>query len=322
MPIRGLTDRAATFPRIGALRKGAPKPATGNAPGRDLKHFRFTSDDPTVVEAFRAAYPEEPRDINIYLPYATPDENLSAWREEWKAGGLIHRCDGETCDIWWDRQQKKYRREPIPCPSLKLDKPACKAVGRLSVVIPELRRLGTVSVLTTSLHDILTLQGALQAFWLIRHDLRGIPFLLSRRGREISTPTDNGTRARREKWLISIEPSPRWVELQLAAAEQAATPLLLPAPTVIDLPAEAEDDGEDDAIGDEPTARTPQTARPDRPSAEGPAADFGGEPEDNEPPARVGLATGEIVEGTVTALPTEHHGPTLAELAQQAIAVG
>ena len=43
MPIIGLTDRPASFPQIGILRKGAPKPERG--PGRDLKHFRFDTDD-------------------------------------------------------------------------------------------------------------------------------------------------------------------------------------------------------------------------------------------------------------------------------------
>ena len=53
MPIKGLTDRKSLKPRLpslGKLRKGAEK--TANKPGADLAYFRFTSDNPEVVEAF------------------------------------------------------------------------------------------------------------------------------------------------------------------------------------------------------------------------------------------------------------------------------
>jgi len=52
MPIIGLTDRPASFPQIGILRKGAPSEKKVNQQGkeyssfgRDLKHFRFDTDD-------------------------------------------------------------------------------------------------------------------------------------------------------------------------------------------------------------------------------------------------------------------------------------
>lgn len=224
MPIKGLTNEKAEFPEIGQLRKGAEKPANGI--GKDLTYFRFTSEIPDVAAAFTSAYNGEPRLINVFLPFQTADENWEAWQEEYKAGGLVHRCDGETCTIWL-KEDGSYSRDPKPCPG------GCKPVGRLKVIIPELRRLAYVTVLTSSIHDIRNLDAQLRALYSLRQDLRGIPLQLRRRPKKISTPSGKGgQRARREKWLLSIEAAPSWVELQLAAQEAAAIPQL-PTGTVI-----------------------------------------------------------------------------------------
>ena len=69
MPIIGLTDRPASFPQIGILRKGAPKPERG--PGRDLKHFRFDTDDTDAAGRFRTVYGNEPTSIHVFLPFAS-----------------------------------------------------------------------------------------------------------------------------------------------------------------------------------------------------------------------------------------------------------
>ena len=60
MAIKGLTTRADITPRfrtLGKLRKGGEKTAKGYGP--DLDHFRFTSDDATIVDAFMDVYGEE-----------------------------------------------------------------------------------------------------------------------------------------------------------------------------------------------------------------------------------------------------------------------
>ena len=219
MAIKGLTDQQAAFPQIGILRKGAEKPEKGDRPGADLTYFRFTSDDDSALTAFKAAYGPEPRDINVYLPYPSMDENLGSFQEHWVAGGLKHRCDGETCLVW-QNSDGAYITTPKPCPG------SCKAVGRLAVVIPELKRLAFVTVLTTSLHDIMTLTQNLRALELMRGDLRGIPLVLRRRPRKVSTPRAKGPRVRQEKWLLTLEAAPQWVELQLAAQHAAALPQL------------------------------------------------------------------------------------------------
>lgn len=219
MPILGLTDNVAAFPRIGELRKGAEKPKTGNKPGADLTHFRFTSKDSAVSSKFHAVYGSEPAAINVFFPYATADENLEAWIEEWAAGGLKWRGDGKTLHIW-QTKDGTYSQEPKPQPQN-----GGKQVGRLKVIIPELGRLAYVVALTTSTHDIMEVHANLKAFEALRGDLRGIPFILSRVPRMISTPSGkNGQRARREKWMWHIEASTEWVQAQLSVMQRQALP--------------------------------------------------------------------------------------------------
>ncbi len=206
--------REASFPKVGVLRKGGVRPESGKAPGKDLTYFRFDSDDARANAHFRATYGDEPTMINVFLPHQTAAQNFSCWQEAYVAGGLMHRCDGETCVIWLDG--KKYSTEPKPCPG------GCKEVGRLMVIIPELQRFAYVTVETHSINDIIRLQENLQAVEFLRGDMRGIPFILKRTPVEISTPTPDGKRARREKWLLSIEVDPAWAALQLESMHRAA----------------------------------------------------------------------------------------------------
>ena len=246
MPIIGLTDKSPEFPRIGILRKGDKK--NGNAPGRDLDYFRFVGDDAATNAAFDAAYGLRPQSVNVFLPFPTVAENWEAWKEEWKASALQHRCDGETCVLWL-RPDGTYSTEPKKCPG------GCKQVGRLKVVIPELARYAIVTVLTTGKWDVMTLDASLKALDLVKTSptLQGIPLVIRRVEREISTPRDGGKRARVKKWLLQLEASPLWVALQLKATERAALPtapqLALGAGNVIEADHMDDDDG-DDGIGD------------------------------------------------------------------------
>jgi len=274
MPIKGLTNQAPQFPMIGELRKGAPKPEQGDRPGRDLTYFRFTSDLEGVCEAFEAAYDGEPRLINVFLPFPTVDENWEAWQEEYAAGGLKHRCDGEYVVRVQDKDGTYTDPEPgtVKCPG------GCKPAGRLKVIIPELQRLAYVLVLTTSKWDILNLDGQLRALYEIKRDLRGIPLQLRRRPEKKSTPS-KGKRVRREIWLLSIEAAPTYVALQLAAQEAAALPKLpeTTRPIVVDSATGeiVDDDWEPelfDAGEDEPMPEPPP--EPDEEEVFGPPPDF------------------------------------------------
>lgn len=246
--IKGLTDRDPSFPQIGVLRKGGPSETKVSKKdgkeyqsyGKDLEGFRFDSSDEDACRVFAEAYGPEPRRVNVYLPYETTDENFETCQEAWNASALLHRCNGETCLRYLSNKDGRYYSDPIPCPDIgkpRTDRNRCKPVGRLKVIIPELRRMVYVVAETHSTHDIINLHQQITALEMLRGSLRGIPMILSRYPREISTPRDDGKRARVTKWLLSIEAAPSWVELQLTAMERQALPvsapqLALPAPTM------------------------------------------------------------------------------------------
>ena len=233
MPIKGLTDQPMQFVEIGQLRKGAPKKK--DRPGEDLTYFRatFLEGEEEAAVMFEEEYGGEPQEINIRLPFNTVGENFDAWREVYVQGGLVHRCDGEYVQYEVDPSTGSILvmnglgadGKPVKCDGSA----DCQPTGRLKVIVPELRRLAFMTVLTTSLWDILNISRQLEA---IRHinggQLQRVPLVLKRRPREISTPSGSGgKRARRTKWLLSVEADPAWVETRILAATEAE-PLALP----------------------------------------------------------------------------------------------
>ena len=219
MAIRGLTDREASFPQIGVIHKGDVKGEKG--PGRDLTWFRFESQDVAAKQAFRDHYGLEPVALHAFVPYNTTEKNFEAWKEEWAASSLRHRCDGEYVTIQL-QASGKYKipgvDERVLCPG------NCKAVGRLKLIIPELKRLGYVTLQTTSIHDIMEITNNLRAIEETRGSLTGVPLIVRRVPREISTPSKDGARKRRTVSLVHIEARPDWVQMQLAAMAEAALP--------------------------------------------------------------------------------------------------
>src|SRR5882724_526672 len=225
MPIKGLTDRGVPrLVNIGSIRKGDPAEidkTTGKTTriGRDLDHFRLDSDDSLANEQWKSFYGDTPKEINVYLPHPTPNENFQTWKEAWKAGGLQHRCNGEmTTSI--RKPDGTMSNVPEPCPG------GCKVVGRLLVVVDEWKRFATLTVVTSSIHDLLELQANLEEIYQRVGKLNGILFKLKRTPREVSCPEifvergpnygkPTGKRVRRIKNLLTIEPAQRWVTAYL-----------------------------------------------------------------------------------------------------------
>lgn len=267
MPIVGLTDAVQPrLPDLGVLRKGGAKRMGRNGKeifGEDLSFFRMTSDRPEVEKVFIERYGAQPASLRVYLQGETIEQNWSAWKEDWQAGGLIHRCDGKTCTIYLDKASGKYiKNDPKPCPG------NCKEVGRLRLILPELwaaGHVGLVTLLTHSLHDIMHIQSVLEAVYQARVDSRsrggltGVEFTLSRRQEEISTPGEDGKRVMRKKWLVKLEPSADWVSLQLEMAKRNASRMLPDKVGVDDFDArqghyeleEQDDDYEDEPDGEQ-----------------------------------------------------------------------
>ncbi len=274
MPIKGLTDRKLAFPEIGQIRKGAPK--TGNKPGKDLPYFRVVFDEAEkeAERIFRSVYGAQPREINILLPFNELDRVWEAWLEAYTAGRMVARADGEKFLYLLDTEtgdvvvkdgidvktgqprpyvegapvgyytDKHGQRQPI----------FCKPVGRLKVVIPELRRLAYLTVLTTSIHDIINIDSQLQALQRVNGGkIAGIPLVLRRRPKKVSVPKPDGQRVRMTKYLLSVEADERWVKAAVAALEAASRPMLAARPAAA-LPAEdgvrdMEDGMRDEGLG-------------------------------------------------------------------------
>ena len=89
MPIAALTRTEAGFPRLGKIRKGDEK--AGNRPGKDLDYFRVVTDRPGLADKVRELYGNEPKEIKVWLPYATPEENFDPWMKEYGSAGLKRR---------------------------------------------------------------------------------------------------------------------------------------------------------------------------------------------------------------------------------------
>ncbi len=233
-PIKGMTNQLARFPQIGIIRKGAPKEP--DRPGADLKCFRvvFEDGESNAALTFRDAYGDEPTDIHVMLPFDDIDRVWEAWREEYVASSLLHRCDGEYVQYQVHKETGECvvrdgrLISPIASMELKVGdrlpctgQSDCKPTGRLQVFIPELRRAAILMVLTTSINDIVNISGQLQALKALNNDrLAGLPLILRRRPKRISTPRDANDpskgRARREKWMLSLEADPEWMNEKIA----------------------------------------------------------------------------------------------------------
>lgn len=234
MPIKGLTDRQVpTFPLIGSIRKGAKK-TEEKKPGPDLTYFRYVplEEEEEAALKFHQVYGDEPREINIFLPFDEIERNFEAFMERHTASALQCRGDGETAFLWRDEDGvMQHISKPCPLPLCK----GCKETGRLKIIIPELRRLAYVVVHTTSVWDIIELTANLEAIRLLTgNGLKGIPLVLKRRPRMVSTPRENGKRVRQEIWLLSIEADPRWMRAQLKAMEIAALPASVSQSTLLE----------------------------------------------------------------------------------------
>ena len=232
MPIRGLTHREANFPMLGSIRKGSPKEP--DRPGKDLTYFRpdFDEQEQEAAEKFSAVYGDEPREINILLPFVDVDANFQAWNEAYIRGGMLHRCDGD----WVEYEVDPRSGEPLVLNGEIVDGggrkacnfETCRPSGRLKVIIPELERLAFLMFRTGSKHDIINIHSQLSAYLQINGSLSGIPLILKRKPYSISTPSSDSPsgRARREKWLVSIEANPDWVAAKLKQLRIESLPAL------------------------------------------------------------------------------------------------
>jgi hypothetical protein len=247
MPIRGLTDQQQPgshgLPEIARLYKGEPKPEDGRRPGRDLDHFRveFQPEYEILRPLFIQLYGDKPTEFEpVFFAGATVDEVFATWKEEWTATAMLHRCDGEYQVAHYNPQSGYYSTAKIECAVTSGEGCACKQIGRMSLLLPELVDaagiLGTVSVSTHSLNDILTVHRYLSTIQRMHGTLAGVPFRFGRSKREMSVPKTakngeyTGERMKVKKSLFYIHVTADFTQERLLPAMAN----LLPVPS--DLP--------------------------------------------------------------------------------------
>ena len=265
MPVRELEQFAgkAGFRIGGKVRKGGKKPGK-NRFGADLDHFRIDALDPELQEEIDRIYGAKPARVEVFLPYASIEENFSYWKESWNTGGqLTHRCDGEYT-VKLLKPDGRYDFEPKPCPG------GCKMSGRLIVILSKLGRFTPFMLETHSRNDVLNILSCLDNTLPYSADgtLRGIPFVIERRQAQIKRKNEDGILLSLVKNLVFIEPEGAWMQGRLTSLSMASAGFGSFDPEVIgELPVamDEDEDDEDDLVAadDTPSDFSAATARLD-----------------------------------------------------------
>jgi len=249
--IKGLTScTTGRLPVEFVLRKGEAKQKGKNKEGKeieivgkDLDHFRFVPADPEddeLAQCFTSTFGDNPRRIEVFLPYSTVDENFENSMVEFNASyQVIHRCDGENI-LFRDPITGRFLIGEQKCPFAEMalgdKKRKCSPNGILYVLIKplhdHLHRGFSGMMVTGSMYDIRNIYRSLQ-YWAgpgqqFEGRLKGMPFVLTRERRTISTPTGEGKRSRTSKWLVFLEISSTFWERMIATTGEA--PALAEAP--------------------------------------------------------------------------------------------
>lgn len=160
VPISQLTQRP---PELGRIRIGAKTAKAMKA----LDTFRFTSSDRTALDQIAAHYGgtvkpwSDPKaaegqyevvtdasEIRVALP-ADPLGGTPRY-ELYGGGGRERWCDGETCETWVDGGPDGPEPRDVPCVCVAKGELACKPTVHLSVILPDVRGIGTWRLTTHS----------------------------------------------------------------------------------------------------------------------------------------------------------------------------
>ena len=255
MRIKGnRTDEQARIgtgiPRLGKLRKGAEKTASGF--GADLDHFRVTFEKPysldeTNLKVWATLYGDKPTEFpNVFLLGRTADEVFSSAYEEYGAGQLLKtRCDGETIVRSYNPATARHEDKPLPC-RCDPDKRTCGRVGRLNFMPFDFVRatglFGYFTLETHSLYDVLELGSIVDEIFAQNGGVTGIPFVLGRSPQEksaryLDSKSGQPKRTRKVMNLVYLYPARQFVAERLLESFTTNAPALptgaqaaLPAP--------------------------------------------------------------------------------------------
>lgn len=238
--------------------------------GKDLKHFRVEFDvaEERIRAIFEQIYGKEPTQMKVTFPFNEINRVWDAWLEAYTSNRLIARADGEHIVYWRDgkekivkdgialvtREMKIWKKvdglhtEPLPV-MVREGQPVpyienmvfhrtektlveAKPVGRLRVVLPELKRLGYLVLQTTSMNDIISIggpeSGELGAIKMLCDNLgqplAGVPMILRRKPKDIAYTDKNGKQSKMTRWLVHIEADPVYVESVMEKMQRLAMP--------------------------------------------------------------------------------------------------
>lgn len=254
------------LPRIGVIRKGAPKPQKG--PGKDLDYFRLDRADPTVVAAWNEVLGREPKAISGILPYTDPADNLSIWDELWQGKRLLWRGDGERLHVQLNgNNYVRYAPGEGPAqpaaPGESVAKLKVARISHLRILLPQLRIAGIFEIMSSSTIDADELWSNLMWIRSTVPTLQGAPVTVFRAGRQFNVPQADGNTMLVTKHMLHMMLDGRYLDAllpapgappQLAAVQPAPA---LPSGQVDESPDDIEDGNYDDSAEDDPpTAAT------------------------------------------------------------------
>jgi len=253
MPIKNVTNKGLSFPKIGRIKKGEMQPTANGQSTKpvDLDYFKveFEPGCEDAAAKFAAAYPDEkPTSINIRLPFNDIELMWDAFLEAYTAARLIARSDGKPedggmvlyrCDtktgeaiVFNGINAETGKQEPHPKDNIAgydyKGKPIEYApIGRLKVIIPELEEAAYMLMTTGSWHDIVNISQQLAGLKELNNGtIKGVPLQLIRSDQEVMAPI-NGKKTRVTKSLISIKADPDWVAARMAEDKMQAFPQLI-----------------------------------------------------------------------------------------------
>lgn len=257
MPIKQLQSDTPGLPRAGVIRLGykvetGKKDKNGNPAFRPVEadHFVLT-DAPGVAEAVGT---DKPTELKVFFPFDDINLVFPAYMQQWQASALVCRGDGEhityAIDPTTGKQkirdglalmdfaegQKSYKTgQAMPCPGpergLYSKCQFCKPNAMLIVLLRDVPRLAYWQISTTSIHNIVDLTKQLNTVKetigqiIGTPRLTGVPFILKRVKRCVSTPKKDGGRQRLEKWFLQLEIEAEWVMRMLTAQRRLADPM-------------------------------------------------------------------------------------------------
>lgn len=269
------------LPRIGTIRKGAPKPERG--PGKDLDYFRLDRADATVAAAWVEVLGKEPKSISGILPYSNPAECLGIWDELWQGKRLQWRGDGDRLHV--QLQGNAYVRyaagqgpaQPAAAGEM-VNKLKVARVSRLRLLLPQLRIAGIFEIMSSSAIDADELWSNLMWIRSTVATLQGAPVTVFRAARQFNVAQDDGKTMVVTKHMLHMMLDGRYLDALLPSPAAGLLAPVQPPPALALTDGQAVED--DDAPEDGEYEDTPAPAKPAAQPATAATVDPGPMPDD------------------------------------------